>query len=151
VEKNFNPLKYSNYFKFGFVRNPWARIVSCYFNKVVSKEKRMSGFKECFGKDFDYFVDFINRTDLSTANRHIKLQTKLLPLTHIDFIGRLENFDKDMGHIGKVLGLRIVKVSKQNKTKHLHYSQYYTERTKRIIAEKYKEDIEAFGYTFETK
>jgi hypothetical protein len=150
-DKAFRPNKYKNYFKFGFVRNPWARIVSCYFNKVVSKEKRMLYYKECFGKDFDYFVDFVNKRDLSTADHHIRLQTRLLPLAHLDYVGRLENFDNDIRHVMKILEFEKLEIPRKNETQHLHYSHYYTERTKQIIAQKYRDDIATFGYEFENK
>ena len=38
---------------------------------------------------------------------------------------------------------------KRNPSTHGHYSLYYDERTRAIIAEYMKADIDAFGYTFE--
>lgn len=139
--------KYKKYFKFAFVRNPWDRVVSCYFNKVVTQGHY--AFRECFGKGFEYFVEFISRQNLAMADAHIRLQTQLIPLDQIDFIGRLENFNEDLLYVLSVLNLHQVNIPHKNKTKHAHYSTYYNEKTKRIIAEKYRDDIEAFGYQFE--
>jgi hypothetical protein len=147
----FNPAKYKNYFKFGFVRNPWDRVVSCYFNKIVFPSKKRKYFEKCLGKDFEYFVDFIKKSDLAVANPHIRLQTKLLPYEDVDFVGHLENYDEDIRYVAEILNLKISNIPQKNTTQHQHYSTYYTERTKQIIAEKYKEDIEAFGYQFEQK
>lgn len=145
----YEPMKYNNVFKFVFVRNPWDRIVSCYCNKIV--KKCWAPFAECYDKDFDYFIDFINRQDLAKADRHIKLQTKMFPYFHVNFIGRFETFEKDLRYVLKAIGLKDVNIPKANPSRHKHYSQYYTARTKKIIARKYEADIEAFGYRFETK
>jgi len=152
----FNLQDYKGYFKFGFVRNPWDRVVSCYINRIVGKNtSKHSDLKECFDKDFDYFVDFIDRQDLTKANRHIRIQTSLIPLNEVDFIGRLETFSQDLQYVFSVIGLHDKEIEKNkgipkaNASKHKHYSHYYAERTKEIIARKYKDDIEAFGYQFE--
>lgn len=141
----FHPNKFRNYFKFSFVRNPWARIVSCYVNKSQNHFR----YKECWGKDFDFFVDFIERQDLRTADRHIRLQTELIPVNELDFIGRLENFAEDLKYVTSVIGIKDYVLEHRNKSSHKHYREYYTPRTRKIIARKYKKDIETFGYFFE--
>lgn len=144
--------QYHDYFKFAFVRNPWDRVVSCYCQKVENKNPSWKFYYgECFDKGFDYFVDFINRKDLITADRHIRLQTSLIPLDNIDFIGRLENFEDDLQHVLSVIGLSVRDIPKKNPSNHLHYSRYYNERTKEIIRQKYQADVEAFGYEFEVQ
>lgn len=145
----YNPKDYRDHFKFSFCRNPWERVVSAYHNKVVTKEDKR--LQECFDKSFEYFVDFIDRQDLTRGDFHIRLQTTLMPVEEVDFIGRFENFEEDLKLILFALGLEGVDIPHKNKSKHDHYSKYYTERTKEIITRKYKDDIEAFGYDFETK
>lgn len=145
----YNPNDYKGYFKFAFVRNPWDRVVSCYCNKVLSKCHH--AFRECFDKDFDYFVDFIDKQDLSVADAHIRLQTTLMPLHDLDFIGRLETFSEDLSYVLSVIGLEHIKIGHKNSSQHQHYSHYYTPRTIKIIAKKYKSDIKAFGYQFESQ
>lgn len=139
---------YPDYFKFCFVRNPWDRVVSCYENKVVKRSYKP--LKECYYKDFEYFVNFLDRQNLERADRHIKLQTSAIPLKEVDFIGRLENFDEDFSYVLKRLNFQNTDYEHKNPSSHKHYSTYYTPRTQEIIGRKYKADIEYFGYTFET-
>lgn len=147
----FNPDDYKDYFKFAIVRNPWSRVVSAYIQKVVQRGPNWKEYySECYDKDFDYFVDFLAKKDLVVADKHIRLQTALIPVEHLDFIGRLENFDEDMRYVLSVIGIDQDQMPHCNKTKHAHYSTYYNERTKAIIAKIYKNDIEAFGYEFKT-
>lgn len=143
------PKKFNNHFKFAFVRNTWDRVVSCYFDKVVVQ--RIPEFKECFDKDFDFFVDYIDRLDVSRANSHLKLQTKLIPVHQLNFIGKLDTYSRDLAYVSSIIGLEYEEIPHKLRTDHRHYSTYYTPRTREIIAKKYKEDIDAFGFTFETE
>lgn len=145
---SFDAAKYKDYFKFAFVRNPWDRVVSCYFNKVVTKFH--PPFAECFDKDFNYFVNYIARQDLTKADIHIRLQTCLIPLKEVDFIGKLENMENDFQYVLNTIGLNDIAIPHENVSGHDHYSTYYNKKTKAIIAEKYKQDIQTFGYNFET-
>lgn len=135
------------YFKFAFVRNPWDRVVSCYANKVANSSHY--AFRECFGKDFNYFVEFISKQNLSKTDRHIQLQKDLFPAKELHFIGRFENFEEDFKLVLNALGIKNAVIPHKNISNHRHYSTYYNEKTKAMIASKYKEDIELFGYRFE--
>lgn len=143
----FNPKRYQDYYKFAFVRNPWDRVVSTYCSKVITRKHQP--FKTCFGKSFEYFVDFINSQNISSCDAHIMLQTKLLPLAYVNFIGKMENFDADLHAVLDRIGLEYPQIPHRNPSDHAHYSHFYTKRTKDIVAKKYKDDIVNFGYQFE--
>ena len=144
----FDPIKYKNHFKFAFVRNAWSRAVSCYFDKVVSRNNPR--YKSCFGKSFAFFVDFISKQDLTKGDPHIRLQSKLFPISEMNFIGRMEKFEEDLKFVCREIGLESGEVPKKHVTKHKHYSTYYNATTRSMIGRMYKEDIDNFDYEFET-
>ncbi|MEZ5146215.1 MAG: sulfotransferase family 2 domain-containing protein [Bacteroidales bacterium] len=136
--------QHQNHFKFCFIRNPWDRLVSCYSNKVLRKKL----YPECWGKDFSYFIHFLTRQHLPTADGHIRLQTSSFPVNDIDFIGRFENFSDDFDFIiNDKLKLNRNPV-KKNQSRHAHYTQYYSNKTRRMVEKLYKEDIKLGNYRF---
>lgn len=143
----FDKVRYKDHFKFAFVRNPWDRVVSAYHNKILTKN--YPPFKQCYDKDFAYFVEFIRKSNVESGDPHIQLQTRLIPVKQLDFLGRYETFEEDLTTVLYTIGLGHVRIPHVNSTSHRHYSEYYTEHTKQVIAKVYREDIEAFGYTFE--
>jgi len=117
-----------DYFKFAFVRNPWDRAVSYYF----WKNTEMS------------FSDFVVSDDFDLLGQCDYLYDKM------DFIGRFENLQNDFDIICEEVGApkkQLIKIN-VSVSKHKHYAEYYDEETKQIVAEKYAEDIEYFGYKF---
>jgi hypothetical protein len=67
----------------------------------------------------------------------------------VDFVGRFEKLEHDVNIIIDALGLPSRPIPQVNKSQHSHYSEYYTEETRRLVAERYSRDIEFFGYQFE--
>jgi chondroitin 4-sulfotransferase 11 len=67
----------------------------------------------------------------------------------VDFIGKYENLHHDVSTVLEALRLESRPLPHVNKSLHRHYSEYYTEETKNLVAERYSRDIQFFGYRFE--
>jgi Sulfotransferase family len=67
----------------------------------------------------------------------------------VDFVGKYENLEQDVSAVLKALQLEDRPLPHVNKSHHGHYSEYYTEETKKLVAERYSRDIKFFEYQFE--
>ena len=66
----------------------------------------------------------------------------------VDKLARFENFDTEVKDILNKLGFTIAEMPHKNKTARASYCDYYNEKTKKIVEEIYKDDLENFGYEF---
>ena len=138
--ETLNTLKFKKtYFSFSFVRNPWSRLVS-YYN---------AGFKNKNTTSFSEYLKEITKTENLYSHPHYKPQTSCIPPNTLDFIGKVENFDKDFNSICNNINIPQQTSIHLNKSKHKHYTEYYDRKDRDLIAEVYKDDIEMFGYKFE--
>ena len=139
--------KIKEYFKFIFCRNPYARAVSNYtmFTKSKFRINQISHFhNNPSAMGFSEFVELICKYD----NHHWQPQIDFVYGYDIDFIGKLENIEQDFRFVCDKIGIPHKELPHKNKTNHKHYTEYYDEETKQIVAEKYAKDIEYFGYEF---
>ncbi len=148
----YPPKLYRDYFSFAFVRNPWDRLISCWHNKVLKNNHFQFSESEWEKmKDLDNFLDFIQKKKLSgNTDGHIRLQSSLIDLNQIQFLGRFESFQKDAGYIIQKLQFqhRIVPVRNQSERSSTQYQLYYTSENAEKVARLYEKDIRMFGYTF---
>ena len=136
---------FDTFFRFAFVRNPWALQVSMYHfilqsshrdTKVVSSK---SGFREYVHwlrdkPEYDLQSDFV--TDENG---------ELL----VDYIGRLETIQEDFTSICDAIGVSKIYLPVKNISSHAGYKKYYDDETIEIIGNMYARDIERFGYIFD--
>lgn len=146
LAKKFVP-EIESYFKFSFVRNPWDRFVSAWKN--LQRDTPDNGHRITCS-----FTTFIENLELEVkTGKLMTWQYLTMPQSEfigsVDFIGRFENIENDLHSICEILKLPQKPLKKQNSTKRNSYSSYYTEKTKNIVNELYKEDIEKFNYAFE--
>jgi len=147
---------YGNYYKFTFVRNPWDRIVSCYENKFSDQEI----YSKCIGNligvekvSFNAFLAFLRYNPDEMADDHWQSQHTLILdnelNNHLNFIGRFENLSGDFVEVCKCIGIK-AKLLHLNPSPHRlgSYQCYYNDYTKSIVSERYRDDIELFGYSF---
>ena len=153
----------ADYWSFGFVRNPWARMVS-YWTMVrdVFAKAEAGSAREIeklrkqpeawlpegeYRDDFDRFV-----MEGTLALRKVgrpQVKTLTAGARQVDFVGRLETFDRDIAVVRERLGLPAVEAPPHvNRSKHGDYREYYSDQTRDHVAQVFAADIEAFGYTF---
>lgn len=148
---------FNNCFKFSFSRNPYDRAVSHFF-WARGQEKYQSMLNLSID-DFsfkNYLLD-IDPFRSNTANNpfphsHFRNQCDFILDQNgnllLDFIGKLENAQQDFDIICNKIGIPQQRLPHVNKSAHKHYTKYYDDETRKIVAEKYARDIEYFGYKF---
>jgi len=140
-------------FAFGFVRNPWDRMVSLYHfrsqkdnqnNKFDQQRLRDLGFERCL------------MTGILGEN-HPPWDQPLLNMTNdamtwlsgCDYIGCYETLQEDFDRISEIIGIEQKDLPHTNSSKHGDYRDYYTPEMVCYVEETHKSTIERFGYTFD--
>jgi len=144
---------YDQYFSFTFVRNPWDRAVSDYL--WIKKELKIEdSFKSYLLLTGDFDTPRLSYPNLNRSGRgdHIIPQTDFILNSNdkqqVNFVGRFENIQQDFKNVCNKIGITHRALPHHNKTKRKHYTEYYDDETRQIVAEKYARDIEHFGYKF---
>jgi hypothetical protein len=144
-------------FSFSFVRNPFGRLVSAWKCPWVSCKKINNESINMFN-NFSHFVkDFA----LKESDWPFFRWSHAMPFTDprqklfdrdgkkiLDFIGKVESYKEDFKFVCGTIGLTKQELPHRNQTKHKHYTEYYDDETREIVAQKYAKDIEYFGYKF---
>jgi len=148
IETEVGSEVFNSYYKFAVIRNPWEKAVSQF---IYMKQKRKDLRK------------FIGMTRWTSFRKYLHLITKIEHVQwmkqvdfifdkngnlNVDKIIRFENLEKEFHETRELIGIPYMKLPHDNKSKRKHYTKYYNKRTQQMVAELYKEDIEAFDYTF---
>lgn len=128
-----------DFYWFSFVRNPWDRIVSAYHQPG---NKRI-GFLA--GKSLEEFLNVWNGS--SAPHEYGKTQSEYLDIPGIN-IFKFEEREKATKKLKQKYGIDISKHHARKTKNRKHYREYYNEKTKNMVAERFKEDIERFDYKY---
>jgi len=155
--------KFSSFYKFSFVRNPWARLVSEYRYRNYLSHK---SFK-------DFVMNKLPAPGRDDKYRHVMPQTEMLYDKEgnllVDFVGKFERLQQDFGRVCEHLGFTDSSLphinSSDKKSRELRrkmrnflycngendlrsYVDFYDDETREYITDLYRTDIENFDYSF---
>jgi len=147
IRKEIGSVIFNEYFKFSFVRNPWDKAVSQFHYMKMRKDLR-----DYIGMDkndaFKRYLGLIqNKVHVQWEEQHKFILDKDENIL-VDYIGQFESLQDDFNKICEKIGLPRQKIPHIQKTRHMHYTEYYDDETKAIVTEKFKKDIDYFGYKY---
>lgn len=153
----------TDYYVFSIVRNPYARIISSWSDKIRQEEPNYIGICKEIRKfnnlgsdddiDFKSFVEWLTLTqDPLNCEPHWQLQTELISYktVPIDKLIYLESFSTDIDDLQLSQSLKdIISKTKVNESLPLdkHWSNYYTPEIANKVYDFYQDDFIAFGYS----
>lgn len=149
--------KYQDYLRFAIIRNPWERLVSCYKDKIFYKDEDNTYFirtnpQFSKGMPFDEFVDLVATIPDHLADFHFCSQLNLLTDFQGDFLcnylAELETLNFHFEKIKAKTGIPFEIAPHLNKTKKSSYVDYYNPDLVEKVRQRYRHDIEFFGYEF---
>ena len=157
IRRKVSPDVWNDYFKFSIARNPWDRTISYFFwmrrqDPAIKPRKR---FYHYLGVPFNELAQpkkalhgFLASDEFVNNDRFYVMDDQLC----VDFVIRYENLSEDLTKVRKRIGLPPIDLPHLKtgfREKRHHYSEYFDEQSKAIVAEKHKNDIKFFGYEFE--
>lgn len=160
------------FYKFTFVRNPFDKLVSTYFefrknrktkySGKISYEKELLSEFDLSNSDTENFRNFCRnfgdtkwRDDLFFKSQFDFINVKGQNV--MDYIGLFENLDEGWKKIRKEINLESIDLQKSvpqeprgfiRGSYHPPYQELYTETEKKIVQKIYKKDLEYFNYSF---
>jgi hypothetical protein len=155
---------FDQYFKFSFVRNPWARLVSEYRYRAYMNHK---SFK-------DFVMNKLPEPGWDDKYRHVMPQSEMLCSKDgrllVDFVGKFEQLQQGFDTVCDRLGFEreaLPHVNSSDKTSRelrrklknfIHrngesglraYVDFYDDETREFVAQLYRTDIDMFDYRFD--
>lgn len=144
IKKKLPQEIWDNYFKFGIVRNPWDWQVSLY-HYILERKKHWAHeeVKKC--SDFnDYIESGKFKIGHPSQNHFFTNENGDLM---VDYIAKFETLEDDFKTICNRIGI-INELPHLNKSQRDDYRKYYNAKTKQLVEEYFKKDIELFNYSF---
>ncbi|WP_168161522.1 sulfotransferase family protein [Ectothiorhodospira sp. BSL-9] len=142
------------YFLFTFVRDPYARLLSAYLDKVLTKDPAQfhAGGADEGSVSFEQFVTYLEQGGLYD-NLHWAPQCSVLPVRphRLDYCGYVEDLDQGLEYVvnrifgeGAFHGARNREAGRRRAGGLIE--KYYTSSLKGRVYELYRQDFVEFGY-----
>lgn len=136
---------FDNYYKFAVERNPWDRQVSLYMHREWKKKNKSPDFDKDMKSFFYRSTEYVKLNNWSIYGIGQDVV--------VDRVLRYENLTSELDSLRQALGIKKkieLPVRRKYTDDRPHYSTYYSDETRDMIARWYKKEIDALGFKFET-
>ena len=144
IRPHLDDTVWNDYFKFGFVRNPFDRFVStCFF--LNRSDPNFAQVAVPFMKD---------RLQRHRFQQRILVKPQYQQLcwsggdVALDYVGRYESLQQSYDEICARIGIPGNELGVKNTSKHKTFDSYYDDDLRNSVAELYAEDLRVFDYAF---
>lgn len=152
----FDAERYRAYFKFAFVRNPYSRFVSSFHQvRDGAHNPKVQRWAEHYLSDITGFGEFVERMGNNSLFRrvvlaldHFRPQWEFVTVggnVEVDFLGKFERIEEYFRKVREELEIS-ASLPKKNTSSHGHYTNHYTEGSRRIVKRIYTRDFRVLGY-----
>ena len=139
---------WQKYFKFAFVRNPYDWLVSAWHHQ---KEHQDHGYRWLIESwichnTFREFLQALLNNESHLITPYSAMITDGQGNILIDFVGRYENFMKDLSLVHQKVGLPKLPMGRNASSKHKQFTSYYTDEAADFVYNHYEMEFKMFGY-----
>lgn len=137
--------KYDQYYKFTFIRNPWARLLSSYFwRQTLPKKRKVLHFFE--------YIKLVEHTVLNKNYYKLEFGDHYIPQIkytdeNVD-VFKYENLSGGIVEVASKLNIPKPIVGNKKVKPYDQYWEYYNKQTQSIVENIYSEEIEKFNFQF---
>lgn len=137
--------RFTTYFKFAFVRNPFDLVVSRYYWDRSQNRHTYNDFalwlSECYAQQRLWEKDLLNR------------YTHIDGICQLDYVGRFEKLQDDFRYVCNAIGIDHSELpeKKSGFRPTQRYQDHYSPETRSLVAQLFADDLRLFGYSFEEK
>lgn len=132
---------YENYFKFGFVRDPWDWQVSLY--TFMLKNQKHHQHRLIKSMNFERYIDW-------RVHQELRLQKDFFYNQQgeclVDFVGKYESLQKDFNQVCATVGIKTCLPHINQSKPAGSYLEYHTRETIDMIEQAFQQDILLFNY-----
>ena len=141
---------FADYTTFAFVRDPLDRFVSAWQDKVVNTNYyRFDDITLERMQTIETFARWTEGHDLAAVpgtDQHLTLQSRMIDLNRVDFVGRLERFAEDFAEVCRRTGMPEEPSTPQNQTAPGGRDREVSDDLRELVARMYRRDYQVFGY-----
>lgn len=120
---------FDDYKLYGSIRNPYDRVVSWW---KWQNDRVKTDFKDFVYTHKPHHMHIMFRSGKYKISNYI----------------RFESMREDFDYFCSDVGITKRELCHRNKSRHKHYTEYYDDETREIVAEKYAEDLQIFSYKY---